>query len=793
MPVEVGITMNGAAPSGKRVLIVDDDPVQLKLSAMLLAQAGFDVQTAAGAADALDLARQNRPDAIISDVVMGDLDGFTLCSLFRGDPALGSVPIILASAHFGEEEDRRLATLAGATTLVERTPMFHAEIAALRRVLDQAPLPPAPTQPMLPEHYVRRMARQMSQLVTRSKAAELRYRTLFDNANEAISVLTPDGRILEVNHYWETLVQLPRNEIVGHHIAEFAAPGHEHSNVSQYLETVNAQERKAPIYPITRRDGSTVYVEISVTVVDIDGETAVFSIGRDVTDMLEARRSLEVSERKHRSLVEQIPDVVWVASPDGRVIYLSPQVEAICGFAPEELLGSVWFERMHADDVERVRRLSGAAGPGGYEAEYRWRRHDGQWIWIRSRGRAAVDADGKAVVEGTFTEVTRQKSLEEQVRQSQKMEAIGQLTGGIAHDFNNMLAVILGNGRMLLDDLNEGDPRREDAEAIIDAADRAAALTRQLLTFSRRQVVQPTPLNLNHVVRGIEKMLRRVIGEDIDLSIGVPDDLGTVVADASGIEQVIMNLVVNARDAMPGGGRLIIETSNVTLDEECAAMHVDATPGAHVMLAVTDTGSGMDAETRRRAFEPFFTTKPQGMGTGLGLSTCYGIVREARGHIAIYSEIGHGTVFKVYLPRIDAQRRAPAAVAASTAAGTGKETILLVEDDAQLRRTIHKILASLGYRVLDSSNGEEALSVCQSHDGPVDLILSDMVMPGLSGPEVVNLVKAYSPAARALFMSGYTDHALLRSGTGLVGVNFIQKPFTPQALGAKVRGVLDGR
>jgi len=521
-----------------------------------------------------------------------------------------------------------------------------------------------------------------------------------------------------------------------------------------------------------------------------------FTISHDVTDTLEARERLEASERKYRTLVEHIPDVVWTATQGGKVTYISPRVEAVCGFTPEDILAapdSFWFDRVHVEDLDAMRKayaLVSADRP--FEAEYRWMRKDGEWIWIRSQA-ILIERDGATVAEGTFEDVTHRHFLEDQVRQSQKMEAIGRLTGGVAHDFNNILAIILGNGRFLLDELPEEDPRRADALAMVEAGERAASLTRQLLMFSRRQVVKHERLDVNAIVRGLEKMLRRIIGEDIDITLALMDSPGAVVADAGELEQVIMNLVVNARDAMPGGGSLAIETARVELDSDYAGLHPDVAAGRYVVLSVTDSGCGMDAKTQRHAFEPFFTTKGQGQGTGLGLATCYGIVRGCQGQISLYSEVGHGTAVKVYLPEAIDASAADMGPAAHDADLTGHETILLVEDDDALRMTIHRVLAARGYSVLDSTGSGDALSIGERHRGPIDLVLSDMVMPGLSGPDTVALIRAQRPSVKVLYMSGYSDHALLRQGSTEVAVNFIQKPFAPQALAAKVREVIEGR
>jgi PAS domain S-box-containing protein len=380
---------------------------------------------------------------------------------------------------------------------------------------------------------------------------------------------------------------------------------------------------------------------------------------------------------------------------------------------------------------------------------------------------------------------------EEQLRQAQKMEAVGRLAGGVAHDFNNVLSIILGYGELLLDDLKPGDRMREDIEEIRKAASRAAGLTRQLLLFSRQQVVEPKVIDLREILASMDKMLQRILGEDVELVSVSSKAAGRVKVDPSHIEQVILNLVVNARDAMPTGGKLTIETNNVDLDENYTLTHLPAKPGPHVMLAVTDTGTGMDRETQDRIFEPFFTTKEIGKGTGLGLSTVFGIVQQAGGSVWVYSEPGKGTTFKVYLPRVEGEVDVPRTpVNPTTLRGT--ETILLVEDEEQVRAVVLSILRRQGYHVISAQHGGEALLLCEQHPQPIDLLLTDVVMPRMSGPELAKRLAAARPQMKVLCMSGYTDDSIVRHGVLDAGVAFIQKPITPASLAKKVREVLDG-
>lgn len=383
------------------------------------------------------------------------------------------------------------------------------------------------------------------------------------------------------------------------------------------------------------------------------------------------------------------------------------------------------------------------------------------------------------------------RALEEQFRHSQKMEAIGRLAGGIAHDFNNLLTIIKGYCQISLPSFKAGDPVKENIEEVIKAADRAADLTRQLLAFSRKQVMEMHVLDLNHIIRNLEKMIRRMIGEDIDLKILLADNLGKVKADPGQIEQVLMNLVINAKDAMPGGGKLTIETSNVRLDEDYTRHHVAVTPGDYVMISVSDTGIGMTPEVRERVFEPFFTTKEKGKGTGLGLSTVYGIVKQSNGNIWIYSEPGKGTTFKIYLPRVDEPAEELRVKIETPELPRGNETILIVEDDEKVRKLAVKILENQGYEVLEAGSGEEALRIFRERKKLIHLILTDIVMPGMDGRQLVEKLKGIHQDFKVLYMSGYTDNTIAHHGVLEKGLNFIAKPLSVEGLARKVREVLD--
>jgi two-component system cell cycle sensor histidine kinase/response regulator CckA len=507
-----------------------------------------------------------------------------------------------------------------------------------------------------------------------------------------------------------------------------------------------------------------------------------------------AEEALHKSEANYRSLVEGAPYGIYRADREGQFLAVNPALVQMLGYASqEELLASNLADDIYREPEERDRFIRQYWGQERFDgAEVNWKRKDGSSMIVRLGGRAARDEEGQlAYVEVMAEDVTERRTLERQLQQAQKMEAIGRLAGGIAHDFNNLLMVIQGHSELLRNRL-AGEHAANVGE-IQKAADRAAALTQQLLAFSRKQMVKPKVLDLNEVATGMESMVRRLIGEQIELVVVCRAGLGRARADQGQVEQIILNLAVNARDAMPQGGKLIIETGNVELDEAYVRHHAGARAGSYVMLAVSDTGMGMDKETQAHIFEPFFTTKEMGKGTGMGLSTVYGIVKQSDGYIAVYSEIGKGATFKVYFPRVDASAEAVKPQAAAAVQVGGTETVLLVEDEEPLRRLVGDFLEGHGYRVLTAASGGDALQKASQYDGTIHILVTDVVMPGMGGRQLVEKLSALRPGLKVLYMSGYTDEAIAHHGVLEPGVLLLQKPFTLAKLAQQLREVLEGR
>ncbi len=614
---------------------------------------------------------------------------------------------------------------------------------------------------------------------------------LLDELFEGYQVIAPDFTYLYVNAAAAAQGRTTPSSLVGRTMMD-CYPGIEATAMFTVLrrsmvERIALSMENEFLYP----DGSVAWFELRFAPVP----KGVFILSVDVTSRKRTEAALVRSREEYRALVENLDDVVYALDERGTFTYVSPALEARFGFTPDDVRGHPFTTLVHAEDLHVAEEGISSAHAGGHHTEnLRLVDKQGRTRHVRCSCRFVQPADGAGSVVGVLCDMTEQRSTEDQLRAAQRMESIGRLAGGVAHDFNNLLSVILSYTSFALQAMRVDDPMRKDIEEVVRAGKRAASLTRQLLAFSRRQVLQPEVLNLNQVIEGLADMLHRLLGEDVKLRIVPCHDLGHVKVDPMQIEQVLMNLAVNARDAMPGGGMLTISTFNVELDEQYARQHASIQPGPYVGISVADTGCGMNEATKARIFEPFFTTKEAGKGTGLGLSTVFGIVKQSSGSIWVYSEVGRGTTFKVYFPReFSALERSTPRVVSAPAPSPGDETVLVVEDEEAVRHAATRILEAAGYHVLTAENGEAALHVAEHCTRPIHVLITDVVMPGMSGADLARRMLERNPDLRVVYMSGYTDDNIAHHGVLERGVLLVEKPFGAVELTHKVRKALDQR
>jgi PAS domain S-box-containing protein len=624
-----------------------------------------------------------------------------------------------------------------------------------------------------------------------------RHNRAMDSAGNGIAIVNVKGQHTYANVAFAEMMGYQNAEaVLGRTWQDIYAPQDVNSVVGDIRESLLKNGKWYGSLNIHRKDGSAVPVEMAITSLPDGG---VVCVSRDITAKRQAENARAQAEAKYQMLVEQVAAISYIAElgVHGEWLYVSPQVETMFGFSAEEWLtdSRAWIQHVHPEDHKIVEAAERASERGErFQAEYRVTRKDGRAIWVSDTAVVVEGSNAHPLMEGIIVDITERKQLETQLQQARRMEAIGRLAGGIAHDFNNLLTIIKGYTELAMKRPKISPELQADVERIEDASERASTLVRQLLAFSRRQVLQPKLVDLNSIVLGLDKLLRRLMDEDIEMSTVPHENLGTIKADPGQIEQVIMNLVVNARDAMPKGGRLTVETANVELDAAYASEHATVKPGRYVMLAVSDTGTGMSPETVAHIFEPFYTTKESGRGTGLGLSTVYGIVKQSGGYVWVYSELGRGSSFKVYLPRVDEAPETLPITKLASGRQKGSETILLVEDQPEVRELARMTLSEKGYNVLTSSP-EDAESACTRHNAEIHLLLTDMSMPGITGRELAKRLTARHPKMRVLYMSGFTFSIITQGDAqnGMLedGVSFLQKPFTPSALSEKVREVLE--
>jgi len=771
MTERVDITGSGAP--GLRVLLVEDNPADARLVREMLKESHRPVELthAPRLRDALEFLRTQGFNAILLDLNLPDSEGMN--TFLRARAEAMHAPIVVLTGVADEEVAARAVREGAQDYLVKAEvdgPLLYRSIryAVERQAYDEA-----------------------------LRRGEALYRNLIEGSIQGV-IIHVDGVIKLANPALASMLGVERpDELIGQPVWQYIAP--QDREMAQAYQKARREGRPAPSnfeLHLLKRDHTVIALDCMASSIAWQGGQATLATVVDMTERQRAEQGLRASEERFRQIAENIKEAFIVVELDGfRPLYLSRMWEEIWGRPLEEAYRDplAWVRAVHPDDATVVVEARRAIEKGeAISRTFRLVRPDGTIRWVRARAFPVYNANHELYREvGLVEDITDLRRTEEQLLQAQKMEAIGRLAGGVAHDFNNLLTAILGYSELVLQDLGPDHPSATDVKEIRAAGQSAENLTRQLLAFSRRQILSPQTLDLNKVLTRVDALLQRIIGEDVELTMKLTAPLGRVSADPGQIEQVVLNLAVNARDAMPSGGKLTIETANAVLDEDYVSKHAGAAAGPCVMLAVTDTGTGMDDTTQQRLFEPFFTTKEPGRGTGLGLATVYGIVAQSRGSIWVYSELGQGSTFKVYLP-VTTEEAAPAAAAEITPASlSGTETVLVVEDQNEARSVICQTLRRRGYTVIEAINGPDAIVKGRQLDVPIDVMLTDVVMPGMGGRRVAEVIRATRPNLKVVHMSGYTDSAIVDHGILEPGVTFVQKPFVADALLRKIREVLD--
>ena len=761
-----------------RILILEDVPMDAELVEYELARASIPflsrrVDSRDGFLHALE---DFGPDLILSDYTLPRFDGMTALSLAK--ERAPNIPFLIVTGSVNEETAVGCMK-AGATDYLLKSNLARIG-PAIEAALERS-----------------RAHAQKVQAEAALAASERRFRSLVQNSSDLVTILAPDGTILYASDSAERIVGYAPQDLVGSSLLGYLDGDGVHT-VRRLLQNGNGRTNGAgPIeFCLRRADGSPVWLEAVGTNLLTDATIrGIVLNARDVSERKRADRALRESEERYRDLFDNASDLVCMATPDGALLYVNHAWQEGTGYDDAEIGHMQLLDLIHPDShphytevLERV--LSGERLD---HVELVFVPKAGQPITVEGNLSCTFKDGQPSVVRGIYRDITERKRVEEHLRRAERMQAAGKLAGGVAHEVNNMMTGVIGFSEFLLRSLEEGDPRRTDVEEIIKAGARAADVTRQLLAFTRQQFLQPQVLDVNGVVGDMEKMLRRSLGEDHLLELKLSPDAGQLRADRGQLEQVLINLVLNARDAMARHGRVTIQTASAVWDEVYAQRHggVALPLGNYVMLAVSDTGCGMDSELQARIFEPFFTTKAIGQGTGLGLSTVYGIVKQSGGYVWVYSEPAEGSVFKIYLPAaLPGQPWEPPRVPQETPEG-GSETILVIEDEDVVRSLASRGLRDHGYSVIEARNGVQALQYIEQHPGTVDLAISDVVMPEMGGRELGQNLARTEPNLPVLFMSGYTGEDVVQRGLLDPGAPFQQKPFTPAGLAIKVRAMLD--
>lgn len=757
-------------------LTANDSDSQLGKLGEVFGHVGFTLQSALTLECAMEAIHLNVPDLLLVDLTVQGHRAVEFCERVKSEAISADVPILLLTSAQHDLGSLMKAIAAGAGDYID----INVPCSWLRKK----------TELLVCQH---REAAKSKKAQEALRESEDRYRDLVENSTDLLCTHDLDGLLLSAN---QAVIKLtgydPKDFVNKRNIREILAPEFR-DRFEMYLAALKRLGTATGVMQVVTSSGERRIWEFTNSL-RTEGLPApiVRGMAHDITDRWNAEIALRESEARYRRIVETTEQGVWTIDANDRTTFVNAKMAHMLGYTPDEMQGMSLLNFVHEEDAPLAQNTIERSRLGLREhQDFRFRRKDGSDLWTIVATNPIYDKNSEyAGALAMVSDITDRKRLEQQLLQAQKMEAVGRLAGGLAHDFNNLLTAILGYSELSLPLLQPGSPLRGNFEQIKKAATKASSLTAQLLAFGRRQVLQPRVLNLNDVVTEMNKILCRLIGEDIDLATCLGSGLERVKVDPSQIEQVILNLAVNSRDAMPDGGRLTIETANVNLDESYAQSHPEVQPGPYVMLAVSDSGCGMDEDTKAQIFEPFFTTKEMGKGSGLGLSTVYGIVNQSGGHIWTYSEPGHGTTFKIYFPAFTEPCEDHGPVHEGSTASGGSETILLVEDDDAVRGLASEILRTSGYKVLEAPSADDALRICEKHGSRIDLLLSDVVMPKMSGRRLAQLLTQSFPHLKVLYMSGYTENAIVHHGVLELDIAFLQKPFTPEALTARVRDTL---
>ena len=811
----------------EKILVVDDTPSSINMLSGILEGEGYQVFVATSGEKAIKRAEQTAPDLILLDVLMPGLDGFDTCRRLKSGEKTGEIPVIFMTA-LTTAEDKVTGFEAGGVDYVTKPIEIEEVLArikthlALRNMQQQLETQNRRLQLVLTErkrceNEVRKLNTELEQRVEERTAelqqatvalkaeiathkqaeeallkSEEKYRTLTENINVGIYRNTPDlkGRFIEVN---PAVIQMfgyeNKKELLKINVSDTYNNPDDRKIFVQKMQKdgfVRNEEIR-----LKKKDGTLFWG--GVTAVSIRDEKGKIKYYDGMIEDITEHKLAEEEQKRLISAIDQAAESILITDTKGTILYVNPAFEKLTGYAQEEAIGQnprILKSGKH-DEAFYKEMWNTLTSGETWQGEIINKSKDGTLFTDEATISPVFDSGGKIInYIGVKHDVTKQRILEEQLIQAQKMETVGRLAGGVAHDFNNMLGVILGYTELIMGTIDLHDPILKDLREIQKAAKRSADITRQLLAFSRKQVLEPKIVNLNPLIAEMEKMLGRLLGEDIDVLFIPAKDLWTIKADQGQINQIVANLGINARDAMPEGGKLTIETANVTINQTYCQDHAGFVPGRFVMLAVSDNGIGMDRETLSYIFEPFFTTKDKSRGTGLGLATVYGIIKQNNGFINVYSELGHGTTFKLYIPQcVEKEKKTEIAVEALKSLESG--TILLVEDDEMVRDLTRSLLDKIGYTVLVTETPNEALELCEKNEIDIHLLLTDVVMPQMSGKELKESIEAIKPEIKTLFMSGYTANVISHHGVLDKGMNFIQKPFTKDELARKVREVIE--